>query len=280
MQTNSFTQKILHWLVPIVFVVISIFWFNFAPPGLLGKADAIGYAVCHQIDERSFHMGGAGGLRIPLCARCSGMYLGAVFGLAFQAIASKKRGGMPPLYVSIPLIIFFLAFAVDGSNSFLYLLKSTSAPSWLANIPNLYIPNNTLRLFTGSGMGLGISAALFPAFNQTMWKDWDPTSAIGNKKTFIVMLGLMIILDLLTLTEWTWVLYPVAFISAGGVLLILTIVYSMVWAMIMKEENAFTSFNQLWLAGLAGLTIALLQIYGIDLFRYTLTGMWGAFPIK
>ena len=50
-------------------------WLLNTPPGLLGKADAIGYAVCHRIDLRSFHLGERA---LPLCARCSGMYLGAM----------------------------------------------------------------------------------------------------------------------------------------------------------------------------------------------------------
>ena len=129
-------------------------------------------------------------------------------------------------------------------------------------------------------MGLVIALALFPAFNQTMWKEYDNTPAMGSVKNFLIMLAIMVTLDLLMLTENAWILYPVAIISALGVLLILTIVYSMVWAMVMKEENAYISFKQMWLAGLAGLTIALLQIYGIDLFRFALTGTWGAFPLK
>ena len=64
-------------------LLVFIGWFITTPPGLFGKVDAIGYAVCHRISERSFHIGS---LQLPLCARCSGMYLGAVMGLVFQSI--------------------------------------------------------------------------------------------------------------------------------------------------------------------------------------------------
>ena len=69
---------ISRWLVPLAAVLAIAAWIYIAPPGILGKADAIGYAVCHRIDERSFHVDGR---QLPLCARCSGMYLGALLGL-------------------------------------------------------------------------------------------------------------------------------------------------------------------------------------------------------
>ena len=42
-------------------------WLAYTPPGLLGKADAIGYSVCHRIAVRSFMLGDR---QVPLCARC------------------------------------------------------------------------------------------------------------------------------------------------------------------------------------------------------------------
>jgi hypothetical protein len=37
--------------------------------------------------------------------------------------------------------------------------------------------------------------------------------------------------------------------------------------------------KQLWLALLAGLTIAMIQTAAIDAVRFWLTGTWGAFPL-
>jgi uncharacterized membrane protein len=37
-----------------------------------------GSFVCHQIAERSFHIDG---VQLPVCARCTGLYLGAAVGL-------------------------------------------------------------------------------------------------------------------------------------------------------------------------------------------------------
>jgi uncharacterized membrane protein len=263
------------YLVVLAALLVFIGWILNTPPGLLGRADAIGYAVCHRIDARSFHIGSR---QLPLCARCSGMYLGAVIGLAYQMVFARKRSGTPHWSVIIPLVLFVLAFGIDGSNSYLYLIKETY-PDALARLPNLYVPNNTLRLLTGSGMGLGIAAMLFPAFNQTMWKDADDRRVFPDLKSFAPLFGLTLLLDLLVLTENPVVLYPVAFISVGGVLILLMMVYSMIWVMLMRQENEFTRFSQLWLALAAGFTIAMLQIAAIDLLRFWLTVTWGGFSL-
>jgi len=268
-------QRLARVLVPLAFILVFGYWFWFTPPGLFGKADAIGYAVCHRIDERSFHVFGQ---QFALCARCSGMYLGAMMGLLFQVFTAPRHGAWPIRPVIVVLAIFFIAFAIDGSNSYLYLLKEMT-PGVLAKFPNLYIPNNTLRLLTGTGMGLGMAAALFPAFNQTMWNDWINAPALGNLKQFGLLLALTISMDLFVLTDSPIALLPAAFIGPLGVLVILTMVYSMVWAMVMRDENRFATLKQLALPFLAGLTIAFIQITAIDVLRFWLTGTWGAFPL-
>jgi uncharacterized membrane protein len=267
-------QKILRWFVPLAVLAAFAGWMYIAPPGLLGKADAVGYAVCHRISERSFHIGDR---QLPLCARCSGTFTAAFVGLAFQAIISRKCSDMPSKKFYIPLALFFLAFAVDGSNSYLYLLKQMTGT--LTQIPNLYIPNNTLRLFTGTGMGLTMSLFIYPAFNQTVWRDLDPAPAMETWKQFLALLGLLLAIDLAILTDSPLVLYPIAIVSPLGVLALLTMIYGIVWIMIMRLDNTFVNIKELWLPLLAGFTLTMLMILGIDLFRLQLTGTWGAFPL-
>src|ERR1044071_9440247 len=159
--TQPFLANMTRFLVPIAAVIVFAVWFSLTPPGLLGKADAIGYAICHRIDERSFHIGDR---QLPLCARCTGEFFSATISLIFFTFVSPKKSGMPGWKIGAPLLVFFLAFGIDGSNSYLYLLKTT-APGFLDKIPNLYVPNNTLRLLTGSGMGIALASILYPAFN-------------------------------------------------------------------------------------------------------------------
>lgn len=214
---------------------------------------------------------------MPLCARCSGMYLGAMAALVYQSIVHPRSQKFPRWSVALPLALFAIAFAIDGANSYLYLIKSVSSGP-LAQLPNLYIPNNVLRILTGSGMGLSLAALLYPAFNQTFWSQPEDRPAI-EWKDLLVLIGIVLLIDLLVLTELPIILYPAAVISAGGVVILLTMVYTLVWLMLLGEENSFSQLKQAWLALLAGLTIAFAQILAIDLFRFWLTGTWGPIPL-
>lgn len=273
MTQNTGLPALIKWLVPIAAVIAFAAWMYIAPEGALGKLDAIGYAVCHRIDERSFHIHGR---QLPLCARCTGEFYAAGLALIFQAVVARKRSSLPSRGILAVFVIFLLAFGLDGSNSYLYLLKQSSAGA-LSQIPNLYIPNNTLRVFTGSFMGIALAGVLFPVVNQTLWKTLDDRPAL-EWKSLGILTGLVIVINLLTLTESPFILYPVAYLSALGTLSLLTIVFAILWIMIMRQDNTFDNPRQLWLAALAGLTLALLMMMGIDLFRLQFTGTWSGFP--
>lgn len=266
-------NHVMRRIVPAAAALAIAAWFYIAPPGLLGKMDALGYAICHRIDARSFHIGDR---QLPLCARCTGEFFTAAVGLVFMSIAAPRRARLPGRGLLAVLIAFFLAFGIDGSNSYLYLLKS-SASGTLENIPNLYVPNNTLRLFTGSGMGLALAAVIFPVLNQTVWRTPDDRPAL-TWKSFAALFAIVLVLDLLILTESAIVLYPVAILSTLGVLSLLIIVFGILWIILMRQENVFDRPGPLALPACAGLTLSLLLILGIDLVRYRLTGTWNGFP--
>lgn len=272
--TQPRRPRLSRWLVPAAALIAFSVWLLIAPPGLLGKADAVGYAICHRIEERSFNIGGR---QLPLCARCTGEFYAAAVTLLFLAAASPRRSGMPGWKLGIPLLIFLLAFAIDGSNSYLYLLKSTTGGA-LDSIPNLYTPNNTLRLFTGSAMGIAIASILYPAFNQSAWANADRKPALDWTKLG-VLAAIVLVINLAILTESPVVLLPIAILSVLGVLALLVMVFSLVWMMIMREENVYTSLREMWMPFLAGTTLALLMITAIDLLRFKLTGTWGGFPL-
>jgi uncharacterized membrane protein len=269
-QFTNFTR----FLVPAAALLVFSVWFSLTPPGLLGKADAIGYAICHRIDERSFQIGDR---QLPLCARCTGEFYAAGVSLLFFAIVSPKKIGMPGWKLGVPLLLFLAAFAIDGTNSFLYLFKQTAGGA-LDQIPNLYAPNNTLRLLTGSGMGIALASILYPAFNQSAWRDASPERALTWKKLGI-LIGIILLIDVAILTEHPVILFPIAILSVLGVLSLLILVFSMVWVLMMRQENEFTTLKQMWMPLLAGVTLAFLMISFIDLLRFQLTGTWGAFPL-
>jgi len=242
-------------------------WLLQTPAGLLGKSDAVGYAVCHRIDLRSFHFGGR---QLPLCARCTGQYLGAIIGLVFLTSLGKRRVGRPSWKVIIILATLAIFYGIDGLNSYLHLLPDMSRFY-------LYEPNNILRLLAGTGLGLGISVLLLPAFHQTVWTKVNLRPSIDGFRSLAGLLAVGLITDFLVMTENPNVLYPLALISAAGVLILLSMVYTMVWIMFVRKENQFTNISQLWPFISAGFATALLQIASLDYLRYLFTGTWDGF---
>lgn len=257
---------ILKILLVFITGLVVIAWWIYTPPGLLGKADAAGYAVCHRIDARSFF---AGERQMPLCARCSGMYLGALLGIAYLA-KFGKRAGLPSLKVSIVLVAFLVAFGLDGVNSTLHFFPDFQGP---------YQPQNWLRLLTGTGLGLGIAAVIVPVVNQTIWAEYDGRPVLAGWQEFLPLLGLAGLLDLAILSDQPVLLYPLALLSGVSILGLLGMIYGMVWIMIAKKENRFRSLQSAWVPLTAGFLTAVVQIALIDAGRFWLTGTWAGFSL-
>lgn len=266
-------QILIKWLVPLAAIIALAAWIYIAPPGLMGKLDAVGYAVCHRLPSHSIF---AGDTQLPLCARCTGEFNAAAIALIFQGFVSRKKSKLPNRGIIAVLVLFFLAFGIDGSNSYLALMKQTYVGAF-ANIPNLYVTNNVTRLFTGSGMGIALASVLYPMFNQSIWRAPEETQSL-NWRTFGILVGLVLLVDLGILTDSPFILYPAALLSTLGVLALLTMVFSIVWIMVMRQDNAFDHPRQLWISAAAGLTMAFILILSIDLFRFNLTHTWTGFP--
>ena len=241
-------------------------WLYETPAGLLGKIDAIGYTVCHQAPARSFAIGERA---MPLCARCTGMFLGALIGLGYLSRQGRK-GEMPPLRIALVLIFLAAGWAFDGVNSFARLIPA---------LPHLYTSQNWLRLLTGFGMGLGIASVLIPVFNQSVWIDYQPVAALGQWRHLFSVAGLLLLSGAGIVSENPLLAYPLAVLSGLGVLVMLTSVYTVVWVLLSRTENRYHTIRQLWLPLLAGFTTAMLQISLIDAGRFWLTGTWAGFPL-
>ena len=85
---QSRLYNLTRWFVPLAALIAFAVWLYITPPGLLGKADAVGYAICHRIDERSFHIDDR---QLPLCARCTGEFNAAANLAAFSRHPQPKE---------------------------------------------------------------------------------------------------------------------------------------------------------------------------------------------
>jgi uncharacterized membrane protein len=252
--------------VCIVGIMIASSWYAFTPQGFLNKLDAVGYAVCHRIPSHSFTVNGR---PLPLCARCSGMYLGALLGMLVQYFTGERHGGFSRkwLIVLCSLGVFFI---IDGLNSFLAIFLD-AAP--------LYPPQNWIRLLTGWSVGLLIAALIYPIFSQTVWQDWDPKAILDRKVPTLILVSGSLLIIAGALSGVVAILYPLAILSVVGVVLILTMIYIILMLMFFKQEKRYNHFNELALVLSGGLILTLIQIGLFDLVRYLLTETWSGLPL-
>ena len=238
------------------------------PDGLLTKTDMVGYAVCHRIESHSFAIAGR---QLPLCARCSGTFLGALTGFLGQALVLRRRraADFPSAPIIAVLVSLMLPWAADGLNSYLALL----------NGPHIYEPQNWLRLSTGALNGLAMSALVYPVFNFTVWQRPASEPAIRNLRDVGVLLLLEAGIVGLVLTQWSFLLYPLALLSAAGVLTLLTSVNSLLVLMIVRRENVVDTWREAAIPLLAGFTVSLIQVGVIDIVRFVLTGTLSGIPL-
>jgi uncharacterized membrane protein len=241
-------------------------WLRYTPPGLLGKADAIGYAFCHRIDLRSF---GIGDRPMPLCARCTGMYLGAVLTFAVLLASGRKRYSEFPVRSVLAILgVGLVAFGVDGVNSMFSLLPS---------LPSLYTPTNILRITTGFPMGVGMASLLFPVLAGSFWRDWTAEPVLANVRELAQILGLCGLVGLLVVMQVPLLNAVLAVLSSLGVFLLLGIINLVIVLNILNCNNQFESPMQaVWLIVLA-LLLTIAQIALANLIRFQLTHTWGGF---
>jgi len=246
-------------LVALVFtLLLSPLW----PVSILVKADAVGYAVCSRLPDHSFHLAGR---QLPLCARCTGTFLGAFWG--FLGLMAKGRASrFPPVKVLILLVGFIVLMGVDGLNSYL---------SFFPGVPHLYEPHNTLRLVTGTLYGLSLSTLVFPVFNFTLWKEPKPNEALsGFRELSILLVGALFIV-LIVQAQIDALLYPLALASALGVLLIFTLVNTLLILVVSGREGQAITWRDALLPLALGLGGTLLEIGAVGLARAQLTRLLG-----
>jgi uncharacterized membrane protein len=243
--------------------VIVVIWFS-TPGGLLDKADHVGYGVCHQIPIRSPFFSGR---QLPLCARCSGQFLGALAGLGLLLVLGRGRAAkLPPPAVTIVLLGFLAAWALDGFNSYLTLFPGA---------PHLYQPHNILRTTTGAMQGVALISLVLPFFNVTLWARPDPRPTIGSLREVLLLLGLIALIVAAVGSEWTPLLYPLALLSVAGTLLMLTMVTTMLTVLALRRDGQAGGWRDALPLLAAGLALALLIVLGINLLRAWLTAKMG-----
>ncbi len=224
----------------------------------LDKMDVVGSAICGRIPDHSFHIAGR---QLPMCARCTGTFTGALLGFAGLLLLGRRKAAQMPSAPVVGLLVgFIFLMGIDGVNSYLTLVLGR---------PLLYEPHNLLRLATGTLHGLALSIIVFPIFNFTLWKEPDSEPALsGFKDLAKIVLLLALPMVVVVQSQVGLLLYPIAAISVAGVLAMLTVVNAMILIIgTRREAKAIAWWDAAWPVAL-GFAATLVELAVIALLRW------------
>jgi uncharacterized membrane protein len=108
-----------------------------------------GSIVCHQRPERSFHSDGA---QLPVCARCTGLYAGAMTGVLAWGVTSGLRrtsGWLTKRFTRLHLVRLGLVVAAIP----MIVSLVTEWSGW-------WEPGNTVRAIFGVPLGAAVGACV------------------------------------------------------------------------------------------------------------------------
>jgi uncharacterized membrane protein len=226
-------------------------------------ARAVGYAVCHQIPSHSIFIDGQ---QLPLCARCTGIYLGFLVGLLGLGIQGRLRcSGLPTWNVVSILLLAFGVMAADGVNSLMGLVGA----------PQAYPSTNLARLVTGTAAGCALALMLLPLLNDSLWADSDRSpnvSDLGELAGYALLAGVMV---MLVNSDQPLLLLPITLFSLLGVVATISAAAAALAASLLRAKGKALSFADARPALLSGFALAALAMTLLGETRVYLTPILG-----
>lgn len=156
--------------------------------------------VCHQLPSKAFNLNE---LTMPLCSRCTGIYVGFLIALIFQLIlGSQKRDKFPSLGVSLFNIFFILLMPIQA-------LSSQSLP-WLNN--------NHLRFLTGLLFGGSINILFLPVFNYFFFQRCIDKQTVRDWEKYLFLLVIYAIIFSIHFIDVSFIFYFIGYASVIGLI--------------------------------------------------------------
>lgn len=178
-----------------------------------------------------------GPLRMPLCARNTGIYAGFLGSLIFLfALGRGKAGRLPPLSICLALVAGVAAMAIDGVNSLLLDMGNY----------HFYTPRNDLRLLTGLLMGTSMAVFLLMVFNISLRANLRRDQPI--LRSWPELVGALLANALVGLAIWfapAPLFYPLAVFSVIGIAGVLFLTNLFVVAMVSGFEGRLQRIREM-----------------------------------
>lgn len=210
-------------------LVALLFW-----PGtpLNWKMYAVVHGVCAQI-----HNVELGGVQLPICARNTGIYSSFLLTLLLLVALGRGRASkLPPLPITVLLIVFVIIMGVDGVNSMLLDML----------LPHLYTPVNWLRTLTGTGMGITIAVLLLMVFNLSLRAHPEiETRVLKNWWELAAVLGVNLLVLAAMYGNISFMYWPIAFSAWLGITGVLYGVNVLVTSLAMGYDGRVVQLSQL-----------------------------------
>jgi uncharacterized membrane protein len=219
------------------------------------------YAVVHGVCAQA-HTVDMAGLRLPLCARNTGIYSGFLVTIVYLLALGRRRAAkLPPWPILITLLLFVAIMAVDGLNSMFVDMF----------LPHLYTPQNALRTLTGLGAGTAMGVLIFLILNISLRRDPDTEQRIiGNW----LELGGVLLVNFLLLTAMYGnvgiMFWPIAISAWLGITGVLYSVNVLLTALFMGYEGRVTRAVQLARPATLALVFTLIELGALSAARFWL----------
>ncbi len=201
-------EQCLRWAVAWWLVVLVLFFLLPLPGGReVGLAERV-WAAAHGVcAQKEGHMLFLGGHVLPLCARDSGIYLGALLAVLYLlAIGRGWAGGRPPRWFWRVVWGSIGFFAVDVANSV--------ADDWFFG--GVYRPHNLLRLTSGLLMGLVTGVLLLWALHLSFARRRPERPIVDRPAGFLGLLLVEALGGLALWSGWGWLYLPMTVLTLGG----------------------------------------------------------------
>lgn len=215
--------------------------------------------VCHQWPAHCLHYDGK---PLPLCARCSGTFLGIQLALLTLWICGEGRASLlPDRRTAALLAVGPIVWAVDGVNSTL---------GWLRGATLWYDTNNTIRLLTGMANGLAVGCLLYPVYHGVLWGQTEKRRVLENKwpLAIIGLMGFLVAAGMLWGKGAPYALW--IFLTVGATAASLTLVNALLIVLLLQKEGLARQWVELLPYLAVGLIATLGETASLASVRYFL----------
>ena len=186
---------------------------------------------------------------MPVCSRCTGIYLGIFLSLlALIFIERRIKGEFPSLKIVLVSIGVFLLMGLE-------VVLST---------PGFIQSNNIIRMITGFLMGWFTVLLLLPLANNSMFKKYLRKNYLDSMKKFCIWLLAGLIICTIFIFTYSYVLTLWSIISVLGMVTFTTLIlFILFFSLTRRLTGSIDSSKKFTISIIAGIaaSLALLSLF-------------------